>query len=103
MHGSKRGGWGTGSIRALSLPIADQRIHGTTFHKPAEVFRAECLRSHVGRPPYVLRTTVPRRVARDCLVTIETNRYSVPAAYVGQTVEVQWGVAATVQIYHQGP
>ena len=46
--------------------------------------------------------TDPCTVARDCLVTVETHRYSVPAAYVGQTVEVQWGADATVQIYHQG-
>jgi hypothetical protein len=33
---------------------------------------------------------------------VETNRYSVPAAYVGHTVEVQCGADATVQIYRQG-
>jgi hypothetical protein len=43
-----------------------------------------------------------RTVARDCLITVETNRYSVPAAYVGQCVEVQWGAGETMQIYHQG-
>jgi len=53
-------------------------------------------------PPYVLQTSLLRTVARDGLLTVETNRYSVPAAYVGQTVEVQWGADATVQIYHQG-
>jgi hypothetical protein len=89
------------TVQAWVVTVADQRIHGTTFRKPAEVFREEGLRSHVGRPLYVVQTSVPRTVARDCLVTIETNRYSVPAAYVGQPVEVQWGANATVQIYHQ--
>jgi transposase len=82
--------------------VADQRVHGTTFRKPAEVVLEEQLRAHAGRPRYVLQTSLLRTVARDCLVTVETNRYSVPAAYVGQVVEVQWGAAATVQIYHQG-
>ncbi len=70
--------------------VVDQRIHGTTFRKPAEAFAEEHLRSRLGQPPYVLQASMLRTVARDCLVTIETNRYSVPAAYVGQSVEVQW-------------
>jgi transposase len=82
--------------------VADQRIHGTTFRKPAEAFTEEHLRSHHGRPPDVLQSSLLRTVARDCLVTVKTNRYSVPAAYVGQGVEVQWGAGETVQIYHQG-
>jgi hypothetical protein len=36
----------------------------------------------------VLQTNLLRTVARDCLVTVETNRYSVPPIYVGQRVEV---------------
>jgi hypothetical protein len=50
----------------------------------------------------VLHTSLLRTVARDGLVTVETNRDSVPAADVGQTVEVQWGADATVQMYHRG-
>ena len=90
------------TVQEWVMCVADQRIHGTTFRKPAEAFAEERLRSHRGRPPYVLQTSLLRTVARDCLVTVETNRYSVPAAYVGQCVEVQWGVGETVQIYHRG-
>jgi hypothetical protein len=50
----------------------------------------------------VLQTSLLRRVARDCLVTVETNRYAVPAAYRGQMVEGQWGADATVQLSHHG-
>jgi transposase len=88
--------------QAWVVTVADQRLHGTTFRKPAEAFQDERLRSHLGRPPYVLQTSLVRTVARDCLVMVETNRYSVPAAYVGQRVEVQWGPGETVQIYHRG-
>jgi transposase len=90
------------TVQEWIVTIADQRIHGTTFRKPAEAFAEERLRSHHERPPYVMQTSLLRVVARDCLVTVETNRYSVPAAYVGQCVEVQWGPEETVQFYHQG-
>jgi transposase len=89
-------------VQAWVTTVADQRIHGTTFRQPAEAFADERLRTHGGLPPYVLQQSLVRTVARDCLVTVETNRYSVPAAYVGRTVEVQWGPEDTVQIYHQG-
>jgi hypothetical protein len=82
--------------------VADQRIHGTTFRQPAEAFAEEHLRSHLGPPPSVLQVSVLRTVARDCLVTVETNRYSVPAASVGQDVAVPWGAGETVPIYHRG-
>src|SRR5262249_19929671 len=78
------------------VTVADRRLHGTTFRQPAEAFAEERLRSHVGLPPYVLQTSQLRTVARDGLVTVETNRYSVPVAYVGQGVEVQWGPGETV-------
>jgi hypothetical protein len=35
-------------------------------------------------------------------VTVETNRYSVPPAYVGRTVEVHWNAEGTIEMYHQG-
>jgi hypothetical protein len=41
-------------------------------------------------------------VATDCLVTLESNRYSVPPAYVGRTVDVDWSPEGAIQIYHQG-
>lgn len=90
------------TVQEWVVRVADQRMHGTTFRKPVEAFAEEHLRSHLGRPPYVLQTRLLRTVAHDCLVTVETNRYSVPAAYVGQGVEVQWGAGETVHIYHQG-
>jgi transposase len=88
--------------QAWVVTVADQRRHGTTFRQPAEAFAEERLHNHRGRPPYVLQTSLLRTVARDCLVTVETNRYSVPSTYVGQRVEVQWGPEATVHIYHRG-
>jgi transposase len=84
------------------LTVADQRLHGTIFRKPMEAFLEERLRPHHGRPPYRLYTVLCRKVATDGLVTVETNRYSVPPAYVGRTVEVHWSPGGAIQISHQG-
>ena len=84
------------------MTVADQRMHGTIFRKPAEAFLEERRRSHHSRPPYHLPTVLCRKVATDCLVTLETNRYSVPPAYVGRTVDVHWRPEGAIQISHQG-
>jgi transposase len=44
---------------------------------------------------------VARRVSRDCLVSFEGRRYSVPFAWVGRLVEVR-GTAAHVVVYGEG-
>jgi transposase len=89
-------------VQEWLVSVADQRIHGTTFRKPAELFPQEQLRSHAGKPPYQLTTPIVRVVARDCLVTVGTNRYSVPFAYVGKMVHVHAGVGHPLQIYYRG-
>jgi transposase len=71
--------------------FADQRIHGTTHRRPIEMFDQEkdLLSSHQGKGSYRVQERVVRHVAKDCLVTFETNRYSVPHRFVGKPVEVQ--------------
>ncbi len=70
---------------------ADQRIHGTTHERPIDRFAAE--RAHLvptaTQLPFRLEATVPRVVATDFLVSLDTNRYSVPFRLIGRTVEVQ--------------
>jgi transposase len=85
------------------INVADQRIHGTTHRKPAEMFEQErdLLISHSDKPRYNLQQRAIRHVARDCMVTFETNRYSVPFRFVGKEVEVQaW--KDRILIFHQG-
>jgi transposase len=76
---------------AWTALIADQRIHGTTHERPIERFAAE--RAHLlattAQPAFRLETTYPRVVAEDFLVSLETNRYSVPFRFIGRTVTVQ--------------
>lgn len=83
------------------VEIADQRIHGTTHRIPGEVFAEESLVATAGHPPYRLIEIPHRTVATDCLVSYETNRYSVPARLVGKTVEVVVS-AGKLAIYHRG-
>lgn len=80
---------------------ADRRVHGTTHRIPAEAFAEEVLVETAGHPPYRLVDTPHRTVATDCLVTYETNRYSVPARLVGKTVEVVV-TGTSLAIYHRG-
>lgn len=70
---------------------ADQRIHGTTHERPIDRFAAErpYLLSTMHQPAFRLEATYPRVVADDFLVSLDTNRYSVPFGLIGRTVEVQ--------------
>lgn len=70
------------------LVIADERIHGTTHRKPSEMFQEEILISTTGQLPYVVTEPLRRTVASDCLVSYQTNRYSVPHRYAGQTADL---------------
>ena len=82
--------------------VADQRLHGTTHGRPAARFAHERLRPRDGRPPFQLQTALVRTGARDCCVTVDTNRYSVPAAFIGRQVDVQYGPQETLRVYAQG-
>jgi len=85
------------------MTVADERIHGTTHRKPSEMFLEEkgLLLDHRQRPPYVIQDRALRHVAKDCLVSFETNRYSVPLRFVGQPVEVMRD-GKHVMLYHRG-
>ena len=71
------------------LEVADQRIHGTTHEKPAERFEREELVAVDLRPAPPRELVVTRRVPKDALVAVETNRYPVPFEWVGQDVTVR--------------
>jgi transposase len=74
-----------------AVEIADQRIHGTTHERPAERFargEREALVAVEARPPAVRERVETRVVPRDALVAVEANRYPVPLAWAGRTVEV---------------
>ena len=71
----------------------------------AETFTGERMRSHRGRPPALLQTSLLRTGGRHGLVWVDTNRDSVPGVYIlrigplaGQTWKSGvyiWSVAVT--------
>ncbi len=60
--------------------VSDVRVHGTTHQPPIERFVEERLHllARAGRPGYRLEARFTRVVADDFLVSLDTNRYSVP-------------------------
>jgi transposase len=83
--------------------IADCRIHGTTHEQPIERFsrERESLIPTLGRPSFRLQAPRSRIVAEDYLVSVDTNRYSVPFSLIGQTVEVR-SRGELLEFFHRG-
>jgi hypothetical protein len=71
--------------------VADQRVHGTTYERPAERFsRAEAqnLVSVAARLPAPREQVRVQSVPSDGLVPVEANRYPVPLEWAGHAVRV---------------
>ena len=83
--------------------IADVRIHGTTHERPIDRFAQEqaALLPTSGQPSFRLEAPLARIVADDWLVSLDTNRYSVPFPLIGQPVEVHRR-NGTLRILHRG-
>ena len=83
--------------------IADVRIHGTTHERPIDRFAREqaALVPTGSQPSFRLEAPLQRIVAEDYLVSIDTNRYSVPFALIGKVVEVHRR-AGVLRVLHQG-
>lgn len=92
-----------GQLRSWQAEIADVRIHGTTHELPIERFtrEAKALTPLANRAGFLAAMPRNRVVASDWLVTIDTNRYSVPWRLIGATVEV-FRVGGHWQIRHRG-
>ena len=83
--------------------IADVRRHGTTHERPIDRFAQErpALVPTTGQPSFRLEAPLARIVADDWLVSLDTNRYSVPFTLIGQPVEVH-RCNGTLRILHRG-
>jgi len=83
--------------------VADARVHGTTHQAPRVRFADEQgqLMPRAARPGFKLEARFPRIVANDFLVSLDTNRYSVPFALIGHAVEVERR-DGQVRIHHRG-
>lgn len=90
-------------LLAWIVNFADQRIHGTTHRKPAEMFLEEkdLLLPVASHRAYVIEERSTRYVPKDCLVAFQANRYSVPYRLAGKRVEVLTD-GEKIKIYHAG-
>jgi transposase len=88
---------------AWNATVADVRVHGTTHQAPLTRFSDEAvhLLPRAGRPGFKLEARFPRIVADDFLVSLDTNRYSVPFTLIGHAVEVERR-DGQVRIHHRG-
>ncbi|MGH8702596.1 MAG: IS21 family transposase, partial [Burkholderiales bacterium] len=90
-------------LAAWLAEVADVRVHGTTHQRPIDRFAEEApaLVRTLGEPSFLQAMARERVVAEDWLVSIDTNRYSVPCTLIGKTVQVL-RVGGDWQISHQG-
>jgi hypothetical protein len=72
------------------IEVADVRIHGTTHQQPIVRFAEEAaaLVPTASQPGFLQAMIRDRVVADDWLVSIDSNRYSVPWRLIGKTVQV---------------
>jgi transposase len=81
--------------------VANVRIHGETGKQPLEMFAAE--RAHLKAlpvHPYDIATILPMRASSQFRISVDTNRYSVPAEYAGWPLTVK-AYPDRLCIYHQ--
>jgi transposase len=70
--------------------VANVRIHGETRKKPHELFKKErsCLNA-LPENPFDIATVSQVRASSQFRITIDTNRYSVPAEYAGRRLTLK--------------
>ena len=81
--------------------ISNIRIHGETGRRPLDMFAEDqaALMPPAIRP-YDVATITPVRACRQFRITLETNRYSVPAEFAGQRLTLKT-YPERLCIYHQ--
>jgi transposase len=77
--------------RAWLDNTAHTRVHATTGHRPMDLLASERehLRALDSARPYTFIERIPRKVARESMVSFRSSRYSVPPVYVGREVTVE--------------
>jgi transposase len=90
-------------VAEWTATIADRRLHGTTHERPIDRFDREkaFLVPTLGQPSFRLEMSLVRVVANDYLVSLDTNRYSVPFRLIGRTVEVKRSEGRVI-VLHRG-
>jgi transposase len=73
---------------ALWLEKVNSKVHSTTGRIPDEMAKEEKLNPIDNVPEYSVHLNELRKVSRDCYVSYEGNRYSVPWKYAGREAMV---------------
>lgn len=73
---------------SLWLEKVNSKIHSTTGRIPNEMAKEEKLNPINNVPEYSVHLNELRKVSRDCYVSFEGNRYSVPWKYAGREAMV---------------
>jgi hypothetical protein len=78
------------AVRHWLDTVANVRSHGETQQKPVDLLEQErlCLRP-LSAQPFDIATVSPVRASRQFRITLDTNRYSVPAEYAGQPLTLK--------------
>jgi transposase len=78
------------AVRHWLDTVANVRSHGETRQRPVDLLEQErlCLRP-LSAQPFDIATVSPVRASRQFRITLDTNRYSVPAEYAGQPLTLK--------------
>ena len=76
----------------------NSQIHGTTHQIPLELLAMEKLNPVNRAPEYFTRKEETRKVCRDCYVSWNSNRYSVPWIYAGREALVTEESTLRIQV-----
>jgi transposase len=97
-------------LRCWNAEVADTRVHGTTHQRPIDRFAEEAaaLSSSAHQESFLHSVIRDRVVADDWLISIDTNRYSVPWTMIGKTVQVvrvgyQWHIMYRSRLVAEHP
>ena len=93
-----------GHLQCWMREIADVRVHGTTGETPLKRFERDeqrALRPLASKAPFLQARELSRRVHTDACIELDTNRYSVPWALIGENVTVLV-TDQQVQVLHAG-
>jgi len=79
----------TNSQRWAWLRKVNSKVHGTTHEVPKERLKEENLHPMDSKREYIVYQTTNRKVSRDCFVSYQGNKYSVPYKYAGREAVVR--------------
>ncbi|MCR5153489.1 MAG: hypothetical protein K6B75_01445 [Lachnospiraceae bacterium] len=77
----------------------NNRVHGTTYKIPAQQLSEECLQPMLRE--YITDRMNVRKVEKDFLISYASNKFSVPAEYIGKDVTVLV-LQNTLSIHYNG-